>query len=44
MRAISFSPALPNTKLDAIADLEMGSFEKIYLQFQTAFWQGLGAD
>jgi polyamine oxidase len=38
---IAFSPALPATKTAAITALDMGNLERIYLQFPTAFWQGV---
>jgi monoamine oxidase len=38
---IAFSPALPATKTAAIVALDMGNLERIFLQFSTAFWQGV---
>lgn len=37
-----FSPALPNTKLDAINKLEMGVLEKVTMVFENKFWSGEG--
>jgi polyamine oxidase len=39
--AIAFSPALPAAKTAAIAALDMGNLERVFLQFPTAFWQGV---
>lgn len=36
--AISFSPALPEEKQGAITRLGMGTLDKLYLQFDHAFW------
>lgn len=36
--AIEFAPALPQSKLDAIERLDMGSLEKVVLRFDEAFW------
>jgi monoamine oxidase len=36
--AIQFSPALPADKLNAINGLGMGTLNKCYLRFPTAFW------
>lgn len=36
--AIQFSPALPTDKLNAINGLGMGTLNKCYLRFPTAFW------
>jgi monoamine oxidase len=36
--AITFQPALPAAKRDAIARLEMGSLEKVILRWEAAFW------
>lgn len=38
--ALGFTPALPAAKTAAISRLDMGSYEKIYLQFSTPFWEG----
>ena len=35
---IEFSPALPQNKLDAIAALDMGILNKVYLHFDEVFW------
>jgi monoamine oxidase len=35
---IRFDPVLPARKLDAIARLDMGNFEKVVLRFPRAFW------
>lgn len=35
---IAFTPALPATHRDAIAQLGMGVLNKLYLKFDTAFW------
>ena len=35
---ITFSPALPPTKQQAIAKLGMGVLDKVYLQFEDVFW------
>ncbi len=35
---ITFSPALPSPKQDAIQRLAMGVLNKLYLRFDTAFW------
>lgn len=35
---IDFSPPLPDDKQGAIAKLGMGTLDKIYLQFDTVFW------
>ena len=35
---ISFRPSLPSRKTDAIAKLEMGVLNKVYLLFDDAFW------
>ncbi|WP_420396516.1 FAD-dependent oxidoreductase [Nioella sp.] len=37
---IVFDPALPDTKQEAIASLGMGVLDKLYLQFDTPFWEG----
>ena len=36
--SIKFNPSLPEKKQDAIDKLEMGTLNKLYLQFETAFW------
>jgi monoamine oxidase len=36
--AISFAPALPQNRLDAINRLHMGILDRVYLRFETAFW------
>ncbi|MCL4254563.1 MAG: FAD-dependent oxidoreductase [Anaerolineae bacterium] len=35
---IAFSPPLPQNKLDAIARLDMGALNKVYLLFSDVFW------
>ncbi|MFQ5767584.1 MAG: flavin monoamine oxidase family protein, partial [Acidobacteriota bacterium] len=42
--AISFSPALPAAKQQAINNLAVGSLEKIVLRFPTVFWTGVSPD
>ncbi|WP_234488496.1 FAD-dependent oxidoreductase [Oxynema sp. CENA135] len=37
---VKFSPELPPTKREAIARLEMGTLNKIVLQFPETFWEG----
>lgn len=39
-RAISFDPPLPPAKRDAIARLQMGLLDKLYLRFPDVFWDG----
>lgn len=36
--SISFSPQLPRRKQDAIARLEMGTLDKVYLRYSDVFW------
>lgn len=37
--SIEFSPPLPQSKLNAIENLEMGVLNKVYLQFPEVFWE-----
>ena len=37
--AIDFSPSLPSAKYAAIAALEMGLLDKLYLRFDNVFWE-----
>ena len=37
--SISFSPALPNTKIDALQKFEMMGGLKVHLKFSTPFWK-----
>ncbi len=37
-RSVSFSPALPAAKRNAIARLKMGVLNKLYLKFPSVFW------
>ena len=37
-KTIAFSPALPKEKLEAIDNLQLGIFNKVYLLFPCAFW------
>jgi monoamine oxidase len=38
--AITFAPALPQNKLDAINRLHMGILDRVYLRFDSVFWPG----
>lgn len=40
---VSFQPALPDTKRQAIERIGFGSFEKVALEYPNAFWQTDGA-
>jgi monoamine oxidase len=42
--AVTFSPALPDAKLQAIARLGSGVLNKVYLRFPSAFWSLDGTD
>lgn len=35
---LEFDPPLPPSHADALAGLEMNAFEKVFLRFETAFW------
>jgi monoamine oxidase len=41
---IQFTPALPEEKLSAINALEMGTLNKVYLEFDRVFWNERGDD
>lgn len=37
-KTINFDPELPQSKLDAIARMGMGTLDKLYLKFEESFW------
>lgn len=41
---IAFTPALPSTKIDAIANIGMGSGMKAIFKFSNAFWENITTD
>jgi monoamine oxidase len=40
---VQFTPALPRTKLDALAKLEMGKVIRVTLRFRNRFWETISA-